>query len=199
VTAPNYVDLETLKGALNIRDDVVDPLLGTALAAASRAIDRSLGRQPGGFSLDATATARTYRVVGHQVVCDDGMQFLVDEFGTLDGLVVEIGGPDTWQPVTDAEHLPENALARGRPITRLQRLWWAPGPFSRVRVTARWGWPAIPDEIEQAALIQATRLYRRKDSPEGVLGSAEWGAIRLSRVDPDVQALIGDLALPGFA
>jgi hypothetical protein len=198
VTAPDYADLATLKGALNIRDTVVDPLLSIALTSASRAIDRTLGRQPGGFSLDTTASARTYRVVGRQVVRDDGVELLVDEFGDLTGFVAEVGGPDSWQAVADVEYLPENALARGRPISRLLRLWWAPGPLSRVRITARWGWPAIPDEIQQAALIQAARLYRRKDSPEGVLGSAEWGAVRLSRVDPDVEALIEDLRLPGF-
>jgi hypothetical protein len=69
----------------------------------------------------------------------------------------------------------------------------------RVRVTAKWGWPAVPDTVVQATLIQASRLYRRKDSPEGVLGSAEWGTVRLGRVDPDVYALIQQLILPGMA
>jgi hypothetical protein len=50
----------------------------------------------------------------------------------------------------------------------------------------------------QATLIQAARLYRRKDSPEGVTGSAEWGVVRLPRIDPDVSALIKDLTLPGI-
>ncbi|MDX2921298.1 hypothetical protein PV370_25695, partial [Streptomyces sp. NE06-03C] len=77
-------------------------------------------------------------------------------------------------------------------------------PFSHgvvgagVQVTARWGWPAVPDEIVQATLIQAARLYKRKDSPEGVTGSAEWGVVRLSRRDPDVWALIEHYVLPGF-
>jgi hypothetical protein len=42
------------------------------------------------------------------------------------------------------------------------------------------------------------RLFRRKDSPEGVTGSAEWGVVRLSRRDPDVWVLIEPYILPGF-
>jgi hypothetical protein len=60
----------------------------------------------------------------------------------------------------------------------------------RVRVTARWGWPSVPDGVAQAAALLAARLYRRKDSPEGVLGSSEWGAVRVARFDPDVEGLI---------
>ncbi|MFC8456442.1 hypothetical protein ACFUJ0_06100 [Streptomyces sp. NPDC057242] len=67
-----------------------------------------------------------------------------------------------------------------------------------MRVGTRFGWPAVPDDITEAALIQAARLYRRKDSPEGVTGSAEWGVVRLSRRDPDVWNLIDPYVLPGF-
>jgi hypothetical protein len=52
--------------------------------------------------------------------------------------------------------------------------------------------------IREATLIQALRLYKRKDSPEGVLGSAEWGTVRVSRLDPDVAKLVESLVLPGF-
>ena len=48
----------------------------------------------------------------------------------------------------------------------------------------------MPAQVAQATLIQAARLYKRRESPEGVLGNAEWGSIRLSRVDPDVAALL---------
>jgi hypothetical protein len=56
----------------------------------------------------------------------------------------------------------------------------------------------VPDEVVQATLLQAGRLYRRKDSPEGVTGSADWGMVRLPRLDPDVMALIEPYMLPGF-
>jgi hypothetical protein len=48
-----------------------------------------------------------------------------------------------------------------------------------------------PTHIEQATLIQAARLYKRRNSPEGVAGFGEMGVVRVSTLDPDVEALIG--------
>ncbi|MBL7492517.1 hypothetical protein, partial [Frankia sp. AgW1.1] len=109
-----------------------------------------------------------------------------------------------WTDITTTvEAEPTDALDRGWPVTSLLR----PGAYwlefatiqTRIRVTARWGWPAVPDDIVQAAQIQATRLFKRKDSPEGVAGSADWGVIRIGRTDPDVAALTGPYALAGFS
>lgn len=112
---------------------------------------------------------------------------------------METGSGTSWSPVTGYETVPDNALADGRPITALLRVGGIWGyERGRVRVTARFGWPDVPDDIEQAALIQASRLFKRKDSPEGVTGSAEWGVVRLSRRDPDVWNLIEPYILPGF-
>jgi hypothetical protein len=56
----------------------------------------------------------------------------------------------------------------------------------------------IPDEVTEATLIQASRLYKRKDSPEGITGSAELGVVRLGRTDPDVYELTKRFVLSGF-
>ncbi len=196
--ANEYASLATLKLALGIEPDDTtrDDLLNQALAAASRGIDKMAGRR---FFLDANASARTYNPRGR--VVRDGFEerLLTDDIGTDAGLVVETGSGGSFTAVTDFETSPDNALARGRPITALLRIsgTWAAGT-ARVRVTARWGWPAVPDEVVEATKIQASRLYKRKDSPEGVTGSAEWGVVRLSRTDPDVWALVQHLVLPGF-
>lgn len=47
----------------------------------------------------------------------------------------------------------------------------------------------IPDAIRQAVLIEAHRLYRRVDTPEGVLSFGDSGTY-ISRIDGDVQNLI---------
>jgi hypothetical protein len=188
-----YVTLPELKAARKITADDNDTTLTQALTAACRQIDRRTGRT---FGLDDTATARTYGVAGRTTV--DGL-LLVDDIGSVDGLVVEAGSGSTWTPVTGYDTGPDNALVRGEPITTLTKPaggYWV-GP--RVRITARWGWPAVPDDVRQAALLLANRLYGRKDSPGGVVGSAEWGAVRVSRLDPDVEILIGPYTLPGFA
>jgi hypothetical protein len=195
-----YISLGLLKSSLKITDADRDDVLIQKLTAAARGIDAYCGSLHG-FSLDATATARVYRPVGRTVCERDGERLIVDEIGSLTGLVVEIGtaGGSIWTPVTDYETAPDNAIADGRPITSLRRLLlsWSNGDRrARVRVTARWGWPSVPDVVAEACLLQASRLYKRKDSPEGVFGTDQWGGIRVPRVDPDVQALLADLATP---
>lgn len=194
-----YVTLELLKNSLSKTDQGKDSLLAQAIEAASRQVDNSTGRR---FWLDDTATPRVLNP-RDRVVCDeDGERLLVADIGASAGLIAEVGQGSSWTPVTSSVELePDDALIEGKPVTSLLLLngVWKRGVRDRVRITAKWGWPAIPADIVQATLIQAQRLYRRKDSPEGVAGSADWGVIRMSRVDPDVQALIQNFALPGFA
>ncbi|MFG2699534.1 head-tail connector protein [Streptomyces sp. NPDC048386] len=200
--ANEYGDVATLKEKLGIEtsDTSRDTLLTSALAAASRGIDRATGRR---FWLDATATERIYNPHRRIVCRDDGEMLLVDDIGSTTGLVVESGpssGP--WTTVSGWETAPDNALADGQPITGLLRpngIWtWRVSSTTRIRITAQFGWPTVPDDVTEAALIQASRLFKRKDSPEGVMGSAEWGVVRLSRRDPDVWNLIEPFVLSGF-
>lgn len=198
--ANEYGDLATLRrrAGLAADDTSQDADLESARAAASGGINLSCGRR---FWLDPAPVARIYRPRG-RVVCDaDGETLLVDDIGDVDDLVVETGpasGP--WTALTSYETVPDNALADGKPITGLlmPNGTWSSGSTTRVRVTTRFGWPAVPPDITEASYIQATRLHKRKNSPEGVLGSAEWGVVRLSRRDPDVWALIEPYILPGF-
>jgi hypothetical protein len=198
--ANEYGDLVTLRrrAGLAADDDSQDADLESARAAASGSINLTCGRR---FWLDAAPVARIYRPRG-RVVCDgDGEALLVDDIGSVAGLVVETGpagGP--WTAVTGYETTPDNAFADGRPVTGLllPNSSWSRGSTTRVRVTTRFGWPAVPPDITEATYIQATRLHKRRNSPEGILGSAEWGVVRLSRRDPDVWALIEPYILPGF-
>lgn len=47
----------------------------------------------------------------------------------------------------------------------------------------------VPDSGHEACLLHAARLYRRRDSVDGTIGFGDMGAIRVGRVDPDVEAL----------
>ncbi len=200
VSPPAYASLADLKAALGIATDTTrDGLLTAALAGASRAIDRRCGRT---FYADTTATARTFRLKGR--VYQDGWDVWVnvDDIATETGVIVELGisGSATYTATTSYELGPENALAYGEPFWRIvfpNGLLY--GRESRLRVTARWGFPAVPDQVSQAALLYAARLFRRKDSPEGIAGTTEWGAVRVSSRDPDVEALIAPYVIPAFA
>lgn len=45
-------------------------------------------------------------------------------------------------------------------------------------------WPA---PITDAALLQASRLVKRRASPEGVAGMGDFGPVRVSVMDPDIE------------
>lgn len=195
--ANEYATLANLKLQLGIADSTRDTQLQAVLTDVSRQIDDICGRR---FYLDSVATARSYRTVRSVVADRDGDGLIVDDIGSTSGLVVEIGGGTSWVTVTDYEAEPGTAPSDGSPITLLRRplgTWrWA----RLVRVTARWGWPSVPDPVARATLLQAGRMYRRKDSPEGVLGSSEWGPVRVARMDPDVAALLANYTrMDGFA
>ena len=59
-----------------------------------------------------------------------------------------------------------------------------------IKVQAKFGWAAIPEAISQATLIQATRLFKRKDTPFNVFGSEATGQELFSKMDPDAKELI---------
>lgn len=179
----------------------IDAAMLRALNTASRRIDRMCGGRQ--FWLEKVASQRVFRPQGRIVPADGGEWLIVDDIGDPTGMIVETGDGITWTAVTNFETGPENAIAYQTPITKLFRRlmpWthWSLVPNAQVRVTALWGWPIIPDEVVQATLILANRLYMRKDSPEGVLGPSDWGVVRVGGRDPDVSELLGDLCLPGI-
>lgn len=47
----------------------------------------------------------------------------------------------------------------------------------------------LPDSGYEACLLHAARLYRRRDSLDGTVAYGDLGAIRVGRVDPDIDAL----------
>lgn len=183
--ANEYASLTELKTELRITDTVDDTELQSKLTSASRRVERDTGRR---FYLDANTSARTYRPTHAELL-------LVDDIATATGLVVEVGRGTSWATVADTAYdlLPENAVADAVAIETLVRVdgCWPLWGSTRVRVTAKWGWPAVPEEIKNATLLLAGRLFRRKDSLEGVKGFSDLGVIRVSRYDPDYDALIG--------
>lgn len=193
--ANEYITLSELKAIRQITDTDSDDMLRKRITRASRAIDDRTGRR---FYADGSASARTYRIADRVVCDDDGAVLVVDDIASTTGLVVEIGDGTSWTPYTDFDHEPENAIVRGRAITGFRRI-AAGWPARRARITADWGWPAVPDAIAEATLLLANRRFMRRDSPEGVSGWAQDGPVRVSRFDPDIEDLITPYVIPGFA
>ena len=186
-----YVTLNEVKAYLRITDSVDDTMLEQIVESASRSIDRIANRR---FYLDANASARTYRLIGN-------LRVQVDDFGTTSGLVVKTDPNEsgvyetTFTLNSDYIVEPTNALAKGRPFTTITIVGGT--AFSlpvnyrpQVEVTARWGWPTVPDDIVEATLILSADLYKRRDSVGGVLGLSELGAIRMSPLGRDISAMV---------
>lgn len=195
-----YATRTELKSLLKITDTDRDAQLDDALAAAEAAVDQRCGRT---FTLATEASARTFSARRQVLSTADGQRLILrTDIGSTDDLAVAIGTTGAWTTITaSVETWPLNALAEGRPITSLLLLGgaWPSSGGQRVQVTARWGWPSVPEPVQQATRILAMRLWKRKDSVEGMVGSAEWGVARISRVDPDVEALLAPYACPWMA
>lgn len=166
--------------------------LTAAVTAASRAIEQVCGRV---FWDAGSATARTFQA-------DNGYCISVPDFSTATGLVVatdetDDGTYDTTWSSTDYQVGPADGIyngATGWPFTQIEavesRVFPTFGRRRRVQITAQWGWAAVPDAVKQATLILGHRLFDRPNTPEGVAGFGEFGAVRLVQRDPDVMALI---------
>lgn len=192
-----YATLTEIKAYLSISDNTDNDLLESLVESASRSIDRIANRR---FYADAAASARTYRAYSDVFV-------YVDDISSTNGLIVRIdeNGNGTYSKTltlnTDYILDPLTAASLGRPFTQLTMVsnteMWPifPGITQNglrpgVQVTAKWGWPSVPDDISVACLTLTADLYKRKDAPGGVLGLGDLGAIRMSPVGRDIASVV---------
>ena len=191
----DYCTVEQLREMLSdAGSSLPASLLQRAVTAASRAVDVWCNVPAGSFAPSSAPAPRLFRA------CDSTL-LEVDPFGALDGLAVELdadgdGVFETSLSASDVVPEPLNADSAGDAFawTALAVAdpysWPVGGVRPGVRVTARWGYSAVPADVEQATLIRAAALFKRKESPHGVAEFGEFGPVRISRNDPDVMALL---------
>jgi hypothetical protein len=178
------------------RGQMSEVLLRRATLATSRAVVDLCGRR---FTTTLTPTDRLYRprshdsLITHDIATKTGLVVRSDEAG--DGSYTTV-----WTIDTDYLLEPSDAEAEGEP-------WWrivAVGPrrfpvrYVRrpsVKVTARFGWLTLPDDVNQAAILKGAKVFKRWESPDGFAsGMGEFGPVRISRFeDPDAWALLHNL------
>jgi hypothetical protein len=159
--------------------------LDLACESASRVVDRFCGRQ---FGLLSAATARLYTARWDaDLSCHVA---IIDDLMTSTGLVITSDGTT----ITDYTLYPLNAAGDGRPWTELLFGESVSTVLGELSVTAKFGWTTVPDTIHNATMLQAERLYKRKDAPFGIAGSPDMGSEQrlLSKVDPDVAVMLRD-------
>ena len=183
-----YCTLADVKAALRITDSVDDSLLEMAVESASRLIDGYAYRY---FYNAGTATRDFVAEDSYLTIIDDLIS--ISELKTTD----EIGSDYVTWSADDYQLRPVNGKIDGLsvPYTSIlstdDLLFNIKGQQALVRVTGVWGWSAVPIAIKQATVIQSSRIYKRLDSPLGVAGFGDLGAIRVGRaLDPDVEQLV---------
>lgn len=185
-----YASLNDVKAALRITDNVDDTLLEMAVESASRLIDGHTGRR-----FYTSGTAVRYFVANDDFVCEiddlSNATLTLKTSGDADGVF------DTTWGINDYQLEPLNGNLDGQdwPYTRIRAvgdyLFPMSGGEALIQVTGVFGWANVPIAIKQATVIQASRIFKRLDSPLGVAGFGDMGAIRVTRdLDPDVAQLV---------
>jgi len=192
-----YATRNQVKAALRIgtADTIDDDLIDNCVGAASRLIDGYCNRR---FWQTGTAEARVYQA-------EDSFYCSIDDIAgtalTLKTSTQADGTFDLTWSRSDYQLEPLNGNLDG--LTWSYDKIRAVGDYlfptvnanygdqALVQVTAIFGWPAVPEPVTQATIIQASRIFKRYDSPLGVAGFGDLGAIRVSRfLDPDMAQLV---------
>lgn len=196
----DYITSAELKAYASIDDAAHDPIIAAILPAVSRLVEHWCGRQ---FNDAGAVSARVYSPISSDLV-------FVDDFSTTTGLVVKT---DTTADGTYATTItsgyytvePLNGVIDGRAGYPYRRIVVhsgesLPTPTSgppSVQVTAQWGWSAVPADVKQACLIEATRMFRRMFTPDGLLAETTAGVAGYAvRVPTDLDRTAQMLLAP---
>jgi hypothetical protein len=190
-----YCTLADVKAALRITDAIDDALIESSVNSASRMIDQYCNRY---FYSGSPGEVRYYQA-------SDGFICLIDDLQTLTELKTSSTDPlifdTTWQS-GDYQLMNPNQRSNGSyapyySITATDNYLfpvWA--EMALVKVTGTFGWATVPDSIKFATIIQASRLFKRLESPLGVAGVSDMGIMRVgSNIDGDVAQLINPFRL----
>jgi hypothetical protein len=192
-----YATRNQIKAALRIgtADTIDDELIDNCAGAASRLIDGFCNRK---FWAVGSATVRVYQAEDSFFCSIDdisGTAITLQTSTNADGVFDTTWSPTDWQleplngNLDGIEWAYDKIRAIGDYLFPTVNANY--GEQALVKVTANFGWPYVPETITQATIIQASRIFKRYDSPLGVAGFGDMGAIRVSRaLDPDVAQLV---------
>jgi hypothetical protein len=200
-----YTGKEELKSRLNITDGNSDYEIQVAIQAVTNWINTYCGRHF--YQLTETRTYQPDNI--WELEIDDMVstpavtamtQVNLDYDG--DGVYeVAWGAPGTnymlklGGPGNAADNFNVNAAGVPRPFRQLQVLagsapvqpagggWlpfiWPYTHLNRVQIVGTWGWNSVPPSVAQASLLLCTDVFKSKDAPWGIAGTAETGLMRV--------------------
>lgn len=194
-------DLREQLGDLS-NQNLAGRMLVRAVNAASRAVDNWTGRR---FWQDPVPQTRLFDPSGSPGGAYE--LWLSDDISTTTGLTIATdtdgnGGYANVFDTVDYRLWPYDANAGGS----MYGGWWKLESTGRwrfdirgingrhgylpVQITARFGWAFVPPEIEQATILKAAQLFKRKDAPYGVAQFGDIAAVQITRADKDVVELL---------
>lgn len=193
-----YASLAEVKAALRITDSIDDSLLEMAIESASRLVDAYCSR----YFYNAGTAARYF-------VADTDWVTYIDDAVTITEVATDFSADGTYDTIwqaSDYQLEPLNGRVDGLvwPYNTIRAIGDYTFPIyggeGLVKVTATWGFSAVPTAIKQATIIQASRIFKRLDSPLGIAGFGDLGVMRISsRLDPDVSQLVDAYRIVKFA
>lgn len=198
-----YADPDEVRDWLGVTDAKLDALIEDAVPAAEEWINGHCARS---FDLQPTATPRYFDVA------PDGSVY-VDDVGNLADFALATDNDrsntfSTSWAANDYQLLPLSRNYQVRPFNRITPTGsrWFPYPWGGyplrsglVRVTARWGWPAVPASVKQAAKQKAAQIVSRRNSPNGVAGFNDLGVVRVVMSDAQIGELLTEFRIVGIA
>lgn len=172
-----YILLADMKSYLGMQEDTrYDADLTAAALSISSEINGHCNRQ---FQKQTGATVRHF-------IADATGWVKISDLWTTTGLVIESGPAySTVWSATDYDLYPLDGIVDdvpGWPYYKIKVSDFGGLRFVRgqkIRVTAQWGWTAVPAPVTAAAKIMAAATFQIKDAPFGVAGSDQWGSIRV--------------------
>jgi len=192
-----YCTVAELKAMIGLTSSSQDTNISNAIDGASRQIDQLCGRN---FYITDSATDKYFNPQNNYYLD-------VPDIANTTNLVIKL---DTNDDGTHDTTLTENTDFYLKPINTTDVDGDDNAPFGtieiihsrtskhfdpkivkNVKITAFWGFPQVPQAIKMACLLQASRLWKRKDSPFGTYGSGDTGKKELfQKFDPDAKSLI---------
>ncbi len=180
-----YNSRDDFKSALEITSDDEDEWIDRCLRGARAAIEH---RTWPTFWKTPSAETRTIDVAG-RVLPVRTSTYSYMKVLLRNGIASQVGF--SVPSYGSARLSPSDAIDDGKPYDSILLPWGSSfGTFGTLDVVAQWGWPEVPADITWAHQMQSNRYYRRKGSPEGIAGSAEWGLTRIPALDPDVLSIL---------
>ena len=211
----DYSTLSVVKAELGITDTSKDTRISRLITEASRLIDATCKRPDNHFigtpetrvfdvpkQLEAPAFyTRDQTLHASQSQGNWPTSFIqvvnIDPLLSPQSVLTDDNADGTfetaWVIGTDCDFLPQNALLDGQPYKQMRILPWGaqqlPIGIRTLQITGVWGQSvSVPPIIEQACILTVIRELKRPDAPFGVMGTVETGFVRLTGLDPDVQA-----------